>query len=68
MTRLTGRIALTIATAALAALAAVYVSGHLRDPAAPLQPPVKAQRVDPFSAGGSVHAGTVTPVTSTYAS
>lgn len=68
MSGLTGRIAFALATAAVAALAAVYVGGHLRDAGAPLQPPVKAQSTLPFSAGGSVHAATVTPVTSTYAS
>ena len=68
MSGLTGRIAFTLATAALAALAAAYVSGHLRNPAAPLQPPVEAQSTLPFSAGGSVHAAAATPVTSTYAS
>ena len=64
----TGRIALTVATAAVAALAAVYVSGHLREPAAPLQPPVRAQSSLPFDAGSWVHEAPVTPVTSTYAS
>ena len=68
MSGLTGRIALTLATAAVAAIAAVYVSGHLREAAAPLQPPVRAQTTLPISAGGSVHPATETPVTSTYAS
>ncbi len=68
MSALTGRIAFTLATAALTALAAVYVSGHLREGAAPLQPPVQTQSALPFAPGGSVHAAQVTPVTSTYAS
>lgn len=68
MSGLTGRIALTVGTAAVAAIAAVYVSGHLRNPTAPLQPPVKAQGGLPFDAGSSVHGAAVIPVTSTYAS
>lgn len=68
MSPLTGRIALTLATAAVTAIAAVYVSGHLRNPTAPLQPPVKAQSGLSFDAGSSVHRAVVIPVTSTYAS
>lgn len=68
MSGLTGRIALTLATAAVAALAAVFVTSHLREPAAPLRPPVAAQSGLPLGPGAGVHGATVAPVTSTYAS
>jgi hypothetical protein len=61
-----GATALTLLTTAASAW---YVAGHLKNPAAPLQPPVLASEQDgPISLGPSVHQADVQPITSTYAS
>lgn len=61
-----GATALTVVTAAASAW---YVAGHLKNPAAPLQPPVLASEHDgPITLGPSVHQADLPPVTSTYAS
>ena len=68
-----GTTALTVATTAVAAL---YVSSHLKNAAAPLQPPVLtaadgtsvAVPGGTVTVGPSVQSSDVQPVTSTYAS
>ena len=45
-----------------------YVTGHLKNPAAPLQPPVLSAGQGPITFGPSVHQADVSPITSTYAS
>ena len=54
-------------------LSAVFVTSHLKNPSAPLQPPVLNSGNQTASVGGvtvgpSVHSSDVQPVTSTYAS
>lgn len=66
----------TLLTVAATALSALYVTSHLKNPAAPLQPSVlSASRGSSVSAPGgtltlgpSVQPGSDQPVTSTYAS
>ena len=66
----------TLLTVAATALSALYVTSHLKNPAAPLQPTVlSASRGSSVSAPGgtlflgpSVQPGSAEPVTSTYAS
>ena len=66
----------TLLTVAATALSALYVTSHLKNPAAPLQPTVlSASRGASVSAPGgtltlgpSVQPSTAQPVTSTYAS
>lgn len=66
----------TLLTIGATALSALYVTSHLKNPAAPLQPAVlSASRGSSVSAPGgtitlgpSVQPGTAQPVTSTYAS
>ena len=66
----------TLLTVAATALSALYVTSHLKNPAAPLQPAVlSASRGSSVSAPGgtltlgpSVQPGSAQPVTSTYAS
>jgi hypothetical protein len=66
----------TMLSLAAAATSAVYVTAHLKNPAAPLKPPVvNSSASASFTAldgrltiGPSVRASDVTPVTSTYAS
>jgi hypothetical protein len=68
--------AATLLTVAATVLAALYVTAHLKNPAAPLQPAVlNASRGASVSAPGgtltlgpSVQPSTAHPVTSTYAS
>jgi hypothetical protein len=66
----------TLLTVAATVLSALYVTAHLKNPAAPLQPAVlNASRGSSVSAPGgtltlgpSVQPSTAHPVTSTYAS
>ena len=66
----------TLLTVAATALSALYVTSHLKNPAAPLQPTVlTASGATTLSApggtltlGSSVQPTTAHPVTSTYAS
>ena len=66
----------TVLTVGATMLSAVYVTWHLKNPAAPLQPRVltaghQASVNTPggsLTIGPSVQAGDTTPVTSTYAS
>jgi hypothetical protein len=66
----------TLLTLAATSLSALYVTSHLKNPAAPLQPTVlstssAASVVAPGSTltlGPSVQPSTAQPVTSTYAS
>ncbi|GAC1505402.1 MAG: hypothetical protein NVS1B3_03580 [Candidatus Dormibacteraceae bacterium] len=60
-----GATALTIATTVVSA---AYVTAHLKNPAAPLQPAVIKAADGGVMLGPSVQPGTVQPVTSTYAS
>jgi hypothetical protein len=57
----------TALTLAIAIAAAVFVAGHLRNPAAPLQPPLPSAGQG-LHLSPSVRAAGVAPVTSTYAS
>lgn len=66
----------TVLTVGATMLSSVYVTAHLKNPAAPLQPHVLAsgQQASANAPGGSltigpsVQTGDVQPVTSTYAS
>jgi hypothetical protein len=66
----------TLLTVATTVLSAMYVTSHLKNPAAPLQPTVLstsgAATVSApggtLTLGPSVHPSNVQPVTSTYAS
>jgi hypothetical protein len=66
----------TLLTIAATALSAVYVTSHLKNPAAPLQPTVLSvsRGADVSAPGGTLTVGpsvqptTAQPVTSTYAS
>ena len=66
----------TLLTVCTTALSAMYVTSHLKNPSAPLQPAVlSAGNTSTLSAPGgtvtlgpSVQPGNVQPVTSTYAS
>lgn len=64
-----GATALTVATTVLSSL---YVTSHLKNPAAPLQPTVLRSTVTApagtLTLGPSVQPSDVQPVTSTYAS
>lgn len=67
--------AATAFTLVATAASALYVGGHLKNPAAPLHPAVVGgQLAAPTSADGRLHlspavrSGDVQPVTSTYAS
>jgi hypothetical protein len=64
-----GATALTVATTVLSSL---YVTSHLKNPAAPLQPTVLRSAVTApdgrLTLGPSVQPSDVQPVTSTYAS
>jgi hypothetical protein len=65
----TGTTVLTVGTTVLSAL---FVTSHMKNPEAPLQPPVsssgKSVSVGSVTVGPSVHSSDVQPVTSTYAS
>jgi hypothetical protein len=59
----------TLLTLAATLLSSAYVTAHLKNPAAPLQPAVvKAARAGGPTLGPSVQPGSGQPVTSTYAS
>jgi hypothetical protein len=66
----------TLLTVAATALSAVYVTAHLKNPAAPLQPAVLSTSGGSslsapggtLTLGPSVQPSTTQPVTSTYAS
>ncbi|HET6310744.1 MAG TPA: hypothetical protein VFH00_07045 [Candidatus Nitrosotalea sp.] len=59
----------TVLTLAATLLSSAYVTAHLKNPAAPLQPTVvKAARPGGPTLGPSVQPGSGRPVTSTYAS
>ena len=62
----------TVLTFAMTLLSAAYVTGHLKNPAAPLQPTVvkasTATGPGGVKLGPSVQPGSGQPVTSTYAS
>jgi hypothetical protein len=64
----------TVLTLSSTVVAAVYVTAHLKNPTAPLQPTVIGSTqtanvsVGGVTIGPSVHQGDVPPVTSTYAS
>lgn len=67
--------AVTVLTLAATVASALYVTAHLKNPAAPLQPPVLAGNGSTasalggqFTVGPSVHESDVEPMTSTYAS
>jgi hypothetical protein len=68
------RVGATVLTLATTLLSAAYVTAHLKNPAAPLQPAVvKASTGSTATGGGvklgpSVQPGSGQPVTSTYAS
>jgi hypothetical protein len=70
------KVGATVLTAATTVAAALYVSAHLKNPGAPLQPSVLAsgQGTTINALGGSVNVGpsvqpgTAPPVTTTYAS
>ena len=62
----------TVLTVGATMLSALFVTSHMKNPDAPLQPPVldsgKTASAGGVTVGPSVHAGNVQPVTSTYAS
>ncbi len=62
----------TVLTVGATMLSALFVTSNLKNPAAPLQPPVLAGNqsasVGGVIVGPSVHSSDVQPVTSTYAS
>jgi hypothetical protein len=62
----------TLLTVGATMLSAVFVTSHLKNPAAPLQPPVlsggQTASAGGVTVGPSVHSSDVQPVTSTYAS
>jgi hypothetical protein len=67
--------AATVLTLGATVASALYVTAHLKNPAAPLQPPVLAGNRSTAGAlggqltvGPSVHQSDVEPLTSTYAS
>jgi hypothetical protein len=70
------KVGATCLTLAATALSAAYVTGHIKNPAAPLRPAVltSSQGANVTALGGnltvgpSVKPGDVQPVTSTYAS
>jgi hypothetical protein len=70
------KVSATLLTVAATALSALYVTSHLKNPAAPLQPTVlSTSRESTVSAPGgtltlgpSVQPSTAQPVTTTYAS
>lgn len=62
----------TLLTVGATVVSAVFVTSHLKNPSAPLQPPVlsgnQTASVGGVTVGPSVHSSDVQPVTSTYAS
>jgi hypothetical protein len=62
----------TFVTIGATMVSALFVTSHLKNPAAPLQPPVlsgnKSASAGGVTVGPSVHSSDVQPVTSTYAS
>ncbi|TAN35096.1 hypothetical protein EPN29_00265 [bacterium] len=70
------KVGATVLTVATTMLSALYVSAHLKNPAAPLQPPVLTAGpgagvntpAGTLTVGPSVQRSDVQPVTSTYAS
>jgi hypothetical protein len=62
----------TVLTVGATVLSALFVTSHMKNPSAPLQPPVnsagKTVSVGSVTIGPSVHSSDVQPVTSTYAS
>jgi hypothetical protein len=64
----------TLLAVAATVLSSVYVTAHMKNPAAPLQPPVLDASKGATALGGtvtvspSVQSGSAQPVTSTYAS
>ncbi len=63
----------TLLTVGATMASALFVTSHLKNPAAPLQPPVlssgnKTASVGGVTVGPSVHSSDVQPLTSTYAS
>ncbi len=66
--------AATVLTMGATVASAFFVTSHLKNPAAPLQPPVLNTGANASASGGtltvgpSVHASNQEPMTSTYAS
>lgn len=62
----------TVLTVGATVLSSLFVTSHMKNPSAPLQPPVinsgKSANVGAVTIGPSVHSSDVQPVTSTYAS
>ena len=62
----------TVLTLTTTAAAAIYVTAHLKNPSAPLQPAVLVSQREDWAGGltitPGVRQGNVQPVTSTYAS
>jgi hypothetical protein len=59
----------TLLTLATTAASALYVTSHLKNPSAPLQPAVLASsQLNGVTLTSGVQQSNVTPVTSTYAS
>lgn len=60
----------TVLSLGATAASAAYVTAHLKNPNAPLQPPVLTSSTSsqPFTVGPSVRPTDAPPVTSTYAS
>jgi hypothetical protein len=61
----------TVLTVGTTMASALYVTAHMKNPAAPLQPTVlksSTSTAGGVTIGPSVQAGNVQPVTSTYAS
>jgi hypothetical protein len=63
------KVGATVLTLSATIASAWYVTAHLKNPSAPLQPPVLASHGGgSVTLGPSVHEADVQPVTSTYAS
>jgi hypothetical protein len=62
------KVGATLFTLGTAVLSAAFVTTHLKNPAAPLQPVVLESSTGSLTVGPSVRSGDVAPVTSTYAS
>jgi hypothetical protein len=62
----------TVLTVGATMVSSLFVTSHLKNPAAPLQPPVlsgnQTATAGGVTIGPSVHSTDVQPVTSTYAS
>lgn len=59
----------TLLTLATTAVSALYVTSHLKNPSAPLQPTVlSSAQLNAVTVSHSVQQSDVAPVTSTYAS